>query len=360
MKNMQNSYYAIGLMSGTSLDGLDISYSHFTKNSNEWNFKLLKTKSISYSAELKNKLRNAIHLSGLDLTKFDVELGKYFANEVADFIQEENIIDVDVIGSHGHTVFHQPENGFTLQVGSATVIHERVKKIVVADFRSQDVVLGGQGAPLVPIGDKYLFSEYYYRINLGGFANVSFEEKGKIVAFDICAVNTVLNKYSNKLGLDYDDKGSIASKGKVISDLFIELEKIRYYSQKSPKSLGVEWNEMILFPILDKFSNYIIEDILHTYTLHVVSQINKVLLTNINKKVLVSGGGAFNEFLVSLLRESKRNVIIVESKEITDFKEAIIFSFLGVLKIRGEVNCLSEVTGAKKDHSSGIIYNFCL
>ena len=357
MKNIQNSYYAIGLMSGTSLDGLDISYSHFTNNGGEWSFKLLNTKSVSYSLELKNKLKNAVELSGLDLTKLDVELGKYFANEVYDFIQEENITVIDVIGSHGHTVFHQPQNDFTLQVGNGSIIHERVKKIVVADFRSQDVTLGGQGAPLVPIGDKHLFSEYYFRINLGGFANISFEDNGKIVAFDICAVNTVLNKYSNKLGLDYDDKGGIASKGEVISDLFVELEKIKYYSQKPPKSLGVEWNEKILFPILDKFSNYEIEDVLHTYTLHVASQINKVLAKS-NKKVLISGGGAFNEFLVSLLSETKKNIIIVESRDVTDFKEAIIFSFLAVLRIRGEVNCLAEVTGAMKNHSSGVIYDF--
>jgi len=357
---MQNSYYAIGLMSGTSLDGLDISYSHFIKKGDEWDFKLLNAKSVSYSLELKNRLKNAVHLSGLELTKFNVELGIYFANEVTNFITEENITLIDVIGSHGHTVFHQPESGFTVQIGSGSVIHEMVKKIVVSDFRSQDVVLGGQGAPLVPIGDKYLFSDYYFRINLGGFANISFEEKGKTSAFDICAVNTVLNKYSNKLGLDYDDKGNIASKGEVITDLFVELEKIEYYNQEPPKSLGVEWNDNVLFPILDKFSNLKIDDVMHTYTLHVISQINRVVHAKENKKVLVSGGGAFNEFLISLLSESGNNIIIVESKEITDFKEAIIFSFLAVLKIRGDVNCLAEVTGANKDHSSGVVNDFCL
>lgn len=357
MKNKLNSYFAIGLMSGTSLDGLDISYSHFTNNGDKWSFELLKNKSISYSPELKNRLTNSVELSGLDLTKLDVELGKYFANEVAKFIKEENITDIDVIGSHGHTVFHQPENGFTLQIGDASFIHQKTKKTVVANFRSQDVALGGQGAPLVPIGDKLLFSDYHYRINLGGFANISFEDNGYISAFDICAVNTILNKYSNKLGFEFDDRGQIAKKGKIIPDLMRELENIEFYKKSPPKSLGVEWNKEVLFPILAKYQNCNTEDILNTYTQHVASQIGDVL-NGENKKVLVTGGGAFNEYLISLIKEVSRNEIIIVSKEITDFKEAIVFSFLAILKLRGDVNCLSNVTGAKIDHSSGVVFDY--
>ncbi|MCK5907586.1 MAG: anhydro-N-acetylmuramic acid kinase [Flavobacteriales bacterium] len=353
----EKSYYAIGLMSGTSLDGLDIAYSHFVFKNDEWSFNLLSCKSVSYTAEMKSKLKSSIEMSGLELTKFDVDLGKFFAVEVEKFINEEKITRIDVIGSHGHTVFHQPEKGFTVQIGDASWIHNKTKKTVVADFRSQDVALGGQGAPLVPIGDKLLFSDYDYRINLGGFANISFEENGSTSAFDVCAVNTILNKYSNDLGYEYDDKGEMSKGGKIIPDLLIDLEAIDFYKQNPPKSLGVEWNKKVLLPILDKYSNKKIEDVMHTYTKHVASQISKVLRGN-GKKVLISGGGAFNDFLISLIKKDSSHEIIVEGKELTDFKEAIIFSFLAILRIRREVNCLAEVTGASADHSSGVVHNY--
>jgi len=360
IEKLKNSYYAIGLMSGTSLDGLDISYTYFVKEEGVWSFKLLKSKSVPYSSELKDKLRKATAFSGLDLVKFDVELGEYFAEELAQFIEEEEITEIDVVGSHGHTIFHQPENGFTLQIGKASLIYDKVKRTVVADFRSQDVALGGQGAPLVPIGDKYLFSDYDYRVNIGGFANVSFEKNDKTYAFDICAVNTVLNKYASLFGFEYDDKGEISKSGKLIPQLFDDLNRIEFYKQDYPKSIGVEWNDSVLFPILDKYSNNTIEDVMHTYTKHVALQISKVLHGN-GKKVLISGGGVFNEYLLSLIIENNpHNKIIVESKELSDFKEAIIFSFLAVLKIRNEVNCLSEVTGARLNHSSGVVYNYKL
>jgi anhydro-N-acetylmuramic acid kinase len=357
VKFAEKSYFAIGLMSGTSLDGLDISYSCFTHKNDVWSFKLISSKAVSYTSQLKDKLRNAIVMTGLELTKFDVELGKFYADEVAKFIDEEGVTEIDVIGSHGHTVFHQPENGFTLQIGDASWIHKKTRKIVVSDFRSQDVALGGQGAPLVPIGDKLLFSDYDYRINLGGFANISFESGDSTSAFDICAVNTILNMYSNKLGMEYDDKGKVSKNGNVIPEMFKDLEKIDFYKQSSPKSLGVEWNEKVLFPILDKYVSRKVEDIMHTYTLHVASQITKVLKGE-NKKILISGGGAFNDYLISLIRELSSHNIIIENRQITDFKEAIIFSFLAILKIRGEVNCLAEVTGASINHSTGVIHSF--
>ena len=356
-KLVEKSYYALGLMSGTSLDGLDISYSHFTFKNNTWAFELISCKSVSYTSELQNKLRNTTIMSGLELTKFDVELGKFYADEVEKFINEEGLTEIDVIGSHGHTVFHQPNKDFTLQIGNASWIHKKTRKTVVSDFRTQDVVLGGQGAPLVPIGDKLLFYNYDYRINLGGFANISFEENGSTSAFDICAVNTILNKYSNSLGMDYDDKGKVSKSGILIPEMLKELEKIEFYKQSPPKSLGVEWNEKVLSPILNKYTSSKIENVMHTYTLHVATQISKVLKGE-NKKALISGGGAFNDYLISLIRELTSHRIIIENIEITDFKEAIIFSFLAVLKIRGDVNCLSEVTGASTDHSSGVIHNF--
>jgi len=358
-KLAEKSYFALGLMSGTSLDGLDIAYSHFTFKNGEWTFKLLSSKSISYTSVFKNKLRDTVSMTGLELVEFDVELGKFFADELVRFIDEKQITEIDVIGSHGHTVFHQPEKGFTLQIGDASWIHKKTKKTVVADFRSQDVVLGGQGAPLVPIGDKLLFSDYDYRINLGGFANISFEYGDGTSAFDVCAVNTIFNKYANELGFEYDDKGDIAKSGNVINELLSELEEIDFYKQTPPKSLGVEWNEKVLLPILNKFIAKGIKDVMHTYALHVVSQLSKVLKGE-RKRVLISGGGAFNDYLISLIKEKTSHEIIIENIDITNFKEALIFSFLAVLKIEGEINCLAEVTGASMNHSSGVVYDFML
>jgi len=358
-ENVLTKYYAIGLMSGTSLDGLDIAYSLFTKIRDNWTFTLLKSKSISYSKELEYKLKNSTSMTALELSVLNTYYGKYLAQQVLAFIKENNISIIDVIASHGHTVFHQPDNGFTLQIGDAAWIYKETKITVVSDFRSQDIVLGGQGAPLVPIGDKLLFSEFDFRINLGGFANISYEKDDKTIAFDICPVNTILNKYANKLGLNFDDKGNISKSGKIIPNLLRKLNKIDFYYQKTPKSLGVEWNEKEMFPILKEYEDNKIEDVLHTFSHHVAKQVVSVMFGS-NKKVLISGGGAYNDFLISLIKKNTSNEIIIENNDVTEFKEAIIFGFLAVLRIRNEVNCLAEVTGAVKDHSSGVIIDFLI
>lgn len=354
---LKEEYYAIGLMSGTSLDGLDIAYVKFSREDGVWDFTLLKGKAVYYTAELKKTLKDSVHMSALQITELDTSYGKFLAKEVAKFISQEEITKIDVISSHGHTVFHQPQDGYTLQIGDASWINKATGVPVVCDFRSQDVTLGGQGAPLVPIGDRLLFSKYKYRINLGGFANISYEvEGGTTKAFDICAVNTVLNYYSNMFGFEYDDKGSISRSGKLIPELLEELNEISFYTNKAPKSLGVEWNDENLFPIINKFEGEKIEDIMHTYTKHVVDQIKNVLVDFGN--ILISGGGAFNDYLIESIKDSVLNSVIVEDSDTTDFKEAIIFSFLGLLRSQDEVNCLAEVTGAEFDHSSGIIFDF--
>ena len=354
-------FFAIGLMSGTSLDGLDLVYVSFTnekvKDYLSWSFKVINSKSVKYSSSMIDDLRGAVNFSALEITKLNTNYGKYLAEEVDIFIKEYKIEKVDVIGSHGHTVFHQPENGFTLQIGDASWINKKTKITVVSDFRTQDVVLGGQGAPLVPIGDKLLFSNYDFRINLGGFANISFQENDKTVAFDICAVNTVLNKYALKLGLDYDDKGKIASTGNLITEMLEDLNKIEFYDINVPKSLGVEWNNEVLYPILKKFDHLPIKDLLHTYCYHISEKILNEIKGK-DKSVLISGGGAFNDFLINLIKVNTENTIVIANNEITDFKEAIIFAFLAVLRINNLTNCLAEVTGADYDHSSGVIINF--
>ena len=243
-------FYAIGLMSGTSLDGLDIVYVKFQK-SDYANFEILLAETISYSDIWKKRLQNAINLDKNGTYVLHNEYGVFLGIKTKEFISKNNIQKLDFIASHGHTVFHQPEKGITLQVGDGEEILKATNCTVVADFRTQDVQLGGQGAPLVPIGDRLLFSGYQACVNLGGFANISYERNDLRIAFDICPVNIVMNYYSNKMGLEYDDKGALASKGTIHQGLLKELNSLTFYSKKPPKSLGLEWVQQYVFPLVD-------------------------------------------------------------------------------------------------------------
>ena len=245
-------FYVIGLMSGTSLDGLDIVYVKFQK-SDYANFEILLAETISYSDIWKERLQNAINLDKNGTYVLHNEYGVFLGIKTKEFISKNNIQKLDFIASHGHTVFHQPEKGITLQVGDGEEILKATNCTVVADFRTQDVQLGGQGAPLVPIGDRLLFSGYQACVNLGGFANISYERNDLRIAFDICPVNIVMNYYSNKMGLEYDDKGALASKGTIHQGLLKELNSLTFYSKKPPKSLGLEWVQQYVFPLVDKY-----------------------------------------------------------------------------------------------------------
>ncbi len=347
-----NKRYAIGVMSGTSLDGVDLVYVSFKKNET-YSFEIIHAKTIAYEDEWKEKLQNAFDESIQEIVKLDVEYGFYLGNLINDFIDEHQIETIEFIASHGHTILHDPSEGVTLQIGNGDVITQMTECKVVCNFRIQDVELGGQGAPLVPIGDKLLFSEYTYCLNLGGFANISFENNNKRIAFDICPVNIVMNHYTRKIGLEYDDKGTLASKGKLNRTLLEELNSLSFYASNEPKSLGYEFVVEVVFPMIDKF-NLPIEDILRTFTAHVVEQISKKI--NNQGDFLITGGGTYNIFLIEELKKKISNTIIVPKPMLIDFKEALIFAFLGLLRVDNQVNCLKSVTGAKKDHSSGQIY----
>ena len=353
-----NNWYVIGLMSGTSLDGIDLVFAKFTKDQ-VYSFEILKKESIDYSEKWKNMLFNAFNYSGEDLTKLDVNYGEFLAKKINNFIEKNSIKNVDFIASHGHTIFHQPHLNYTLQIGSGAVISAKTKLKVICDFRVQDVALGGQGAPLVPIGDKLLFGEYDFCLNLGGFANISYDN-GERVAFDICPVNIVMNHYTRKIDLDFDDKGKIASGGKVQTELLNELNNLTFYKGNKPKSLGYEFVIDTIIPIIEKH-NVTTPDILRTFVEHVAFQIAEIVNNRIvdeNEKVLVTGGGAFNNFLMERIAHYSNCGLEIPEKDIINFKEAIIFAFLGVLKDKNEVNCLKSVTGAKKDHSSGVVFEF--
>ena len=314
---------------------------------------------MEYPAEILEKLEIAKKISSENLLKLDVAYGKWLGRKVSDFISSEKI-HPDFVASHGYTVFHQPENNFTYQIGSGNEIFVECKIPVVYNFRQMDVSLGGQGAPLVPIGDQLLFGDYHYCLNLGGIANISTELFGKRIAYDIAPVNMILNPLAKKLGSAFDRDGTFASNGSVIKDLLDHLESLDYYKKVFPKSLGSEWVEENVISFCESH-NYDPKDVLSTLVEHIALRISgDVLLLqhqkrSINSKILVTGGGTKNAYLINKIKEKLKGIIEVEipALEIIDFKEALIFSFLGLLRLRNEPNCLASVTGASKDSSGG-------
>ena len=347
------SFYVIGLMSGTSLDGVDLVYVKFNQDE-EWNFEVINSKTYQYEDSVTELLTHISRKSLDEVKKIDIEYSKKLAILISQFIDEFSINKIDFISSHGHTAIHDPSNSFTYQIGNLPILSKQTNHNVICDFRVQDIELGGQGAPLVPVGEKYLFHEYDSFINLGGFANISYHTEGSLIAYDICPVNIVLNNLSKKIGKDFDDKGAIASSGKLILNLYRELEKLEYYQSSPPKSLGIEWVDANIFPLIKKYFDYPIEDLLNTLSNHIANQISNNL--NDIDKVLVTGGGAYNDYLIDIIRSKTDSEIIIPSKNIIEFKEALIFAFLGVLRYLNINNCYSSVTGASKDHCSGKIF----
>lgn len=353
---MQNqNYYVIGVMSGTSLDGVDLAYIHFNITNDIWAFNIIESETIGYSQIWLQQLRSAVEYSEEQLVDLDINYTKLLGEIISAFIKKYKIENLDAVSSHGHTILHQPNDGLTLQIGNLPAISQICNQTVVCDFRVQDVRLGGQGAPLVPIGDRILFSEYDFCLNLGGFSNISFEEKGQRIAFDISPVNTVLNYYANQLGLDYDDKGELAKTGKIDDKLLSELNKLDFYKKAYPKSLGFEFVKHTVLPLID---NYLIDvaDKLRTFIEHIVIQ-TSLALKDKKGKLLITGGGAYNTFLIERLKSYMPDVeIVIPELKVLEFKEALIFALLGVLRLRHENNVLSSVTGARIDHSSGNIF----
>jgi anhydro-N-acetylmuramic acid kinase len=353
----KNNYNVIGVMSGTSLDGVDLAHIEFSLNESKWNFEILESETIGYNKNWINHLKLAVDYPEIELEKLNATYTKLLATIISNFIEEHKIENLDAVCSHGHTILHQPQKGVTLQIGNLPEIATLTHQTVVCNFRVQDVKLGGQGAPLVPIGDRILFSEYDYCMNLGGFSNVSFEQNGERIAFDISPVNTVLNYYANQLGLNYDDKGTISRTGKVNENLLSKLNALDFYQQKFPKSLGFEFVKEVVLPMIESYK-IPIEDKLRTFTEHVALQ-TALALPNKKGRILITGGGAYNDFIIERIQYYLPEMeIIIPSAKILEFKEALIFALLGVLKLRDEINVLSSVTGAKMDHSSGIIYKF--
>jgi anhydro-N-acetylmuramic acid kinase len=360
-RNKKGSYKVIGAMSGTSLDGLDLAYCLFEQGEQGYTFRIEEAVTIPYPESWQQRLGSLVNASALELQEAHIELGRYMGQEVKKFIDQYSL-EPDLLSSHGHTIFHQPAKGFSLQIGDGYQLMLHSDCRVVNDFRSLDVALGGQGAPLVPIGDALLFSEYDFCLNLGGIANVSANKGGKRLAFDICPVNMVLNHLARQQGLAYDEGGRLAASGSPDSILLEMLDSLDFYQQQGPKSLGYEWVAAVVFPLL-RNNRLNTANLLHTFCRHVARQIRQSLQplasSSEKQKMLVTGGGAYNSFLVSLIGEELKPLnidVIVPDNQLIEFKEALVFAFLGVLRIRQEVNCLASVTGARQNSCGGILY----
>jgi anhydro-N-acetylmuramic acid kinase len=355
---MKNNYKVIGLMSGTSLDGLDIACVNFLKTEKGWEYFIGKTSTLRYSSPWLKSLANAHNLSGQELIALDAAYGNFLGKSCADFIKQ-NKIKADFISSHGHTIFHQPQRGFTYQLGNGNALHAATGLPVVFDLRSLDVILGGQGAPLVPVGDKFLFSDYDICLNLGGIANLSMDLKGKRIAYDICFCNMSLNYLMQKVKKNFDEGGTRAASGEINKPMFKKLGTIYEKLSVKKPSLGREIFEKQIKPLLDN-ENISLEDRLHTSVESTALEISKAIKTKKNANVLCTGGGAFNSFMISRILEfcGDDASLIIPEDEVVKFKEALVFAFLGVLRVVGEVNCLQSVTGASRDSSSGLMVGF--
>jgi len=352
-------YRILGLMSGTSLDGLDMAYVEFCRRDGQWRYALGPCETIPYTPEWRDRLRSAIDLPEHLHDELDREYGLLLGRLADEFLRRNQLV-VDAIGSHGHTSHHRPQEGITFQLGNGAELAGQAGTTVVCDFRSQDVGLGGQGAPLVPVGDRLLFRAYTFCLNLGGISNVSLEEEGRRIAYDIGLANLPLNYLSEQLGMPYDSEGKLARGGNLSIELLDELNRLAYYDQLPPKSTGLEWVRTEVYPLLDRYE-LPIEDKLHTVVAHNCQQIRKALKKHHpapGARVLVTGGGVRNLYLLEQLRQELDGIaeVVVPDQELIDYKEALVFALLAVLRLRNEVNVFSSVTGALRDHCSGRLY----
>ncbi len=352
------TYRILGMMSGTSLDGLDLALVALQLENGRWSYTLEATTCIPYEDQRRKEMDQAIRLQAPELLALHAAYGRWLGDQARAFLEQIGG-EVDAIASHGHTVHHRPEQGFTFQLGCPQQIALRTGIPAIGDFRSLDVALGGQGAPLVPIGDQLLFGSFDFCLNLGGISNLSFEREGKRIAFDIGIANMLLNHICRGAGLEYDEGGALARSGNLNPDLLRELDGLEYYQKPLPKSTGFEWFRDAILPVLSRYPDRL-ENLLHTATLHVARQAGRTLreLSSGQGQVLVSGGGALNTYLMEKLSEAAGSElkIVIPDPELIAYKEALVFALLGALRLEGQSNVLASVTGASRDSCSGVLY----
>lgn len=367
-------YNVIGLMSGSSLDGIDIAFVEFTETAGKWNYEIKCAACIEYSNQWLEKLKSAIYLSAREYQLLHTDYGRFLGETINEFIDKFHLQhQVSLIASHGHTTFHMPEKKMTHQLGDGAAIAAETKLPVVSDLRALDIAFGGQGAPIVPLGEKLLFPEYHYFLNIGGIANISinskqannadsFSAKNEIIAFDICAANRVLNMLAGEKELQYDEDGKIASAGKINEDLLSKLNSLNYYLLPYPKSLANSFGTDIIYPLIKSF-DLSTEDCLCTYVEHIALQIKNTVISFFPKSevqpLMITGGGAFNKFLVKRISMHLAAVnfeVFIPEDEVVNYKEALIMALLGTLRWREQYTILSSVTGALRNSIGGALW----
>lgn len=362
-------YKAIGIMSGSSLDGLDIVFAAFQEIAGKWNYEIISSACISYEKIWEQNLRDADTLFAKEYFLLHTKYGEYIGQKINEFIDEKKLHhQVNLICSHGHTTFHLPKKKMTHQLGDGAAIAAKTQLPVVTDLRSMDVAFGGEGAPIVPLGEKLLFNDYHYFLNIGGIANISANKENGIIAFDVCAANRVLNMLANEKGMAYDDKGLLCSRGRIHEDLLKKLNELKYYQLSYPKSLANSFGIEIVYPLIKSF-HISIEDALRTYAEHICIQIKTCLTDRQDslrkfknedaKKLFITGGGAFNNFLIERLQKNLEEInfeIFIPQDDVVKYKEALIMAFLGVLRWREQYTVLSSVTGATRNSIGGALW----
>ncbi|HEY5405741.1 MAG TPA: anhydro-N-acetylmuramic acid kinase [Ginsengibacter sp.] len=355
-------YKVIGIMSGSSLDGIDIVYAELQEQAGSWQYEIQHAECSPYDSEWSKKLQQSINLSAKDYLLLHTEYGQFIGKKINEFIEKNNLQhNVNLVSSHGHTTFHLPENKMTHQLGDGAAIAAETKLPVVSDLRSIDVAFGGQGAPIVPLGEKLLFSQYNYFLNIGGIANISVHQQNRVVAFDVCAANRVLNMLANEKGFAYDGEGKIASRGSVNEDLLNRLNMLEYYQLSYPKSLANTFGTELVYPLL-RSSGISVEDGLRTYTEHISIQIKnslRLFKESNTQYLFITGGGAFNTFLMERLQSHLREInfeISVPDSDTIKYKEALIMGLLGALRWREQYTVLSSVTGASQNSIGGALW----
>lgn len=357
-------------MSGSSLDGLDIAYVHFNENGGKWSFEIVYSECIPYNEHWRSRLTNSTRLSAIEYLLLHSDYGHYLAECVNQFIDKNELQhQVDIISSHGHTTFHLPAKRMTAQLGDGAALAGVTQLPVVTDLRSIDVAFGGQGAPIVPVGEKLLFPDIDYFLNLGGIANLSSLKNDDPLAFDICAANRVLNLLVEEIQLQFDKDGKLASTGKINDDLLNLLNDLPYYDLPHPKSLPNSFGTDEVYPLVKKF-DLSLADALRTYVEHIAIQVKNALIkirsyqgsfenTNTHPLLLITGGGALNSFLMMRLKDHLRTTgidVVVPSPEIINYKEALIIALIGTLRWREEYNVIASVTGARRNSIGGALW----
>ena len=343
---------AIGLMSGSSLDGIDLALVRFTSDGGHYTYKILEAETLPYPVSWQHRLANAFLAKPEDLVPLDKEYGTYLGQRVLEFVERHHVAP-DFVASHGHTIFHKPEQRYTLQIGEGQALADASGLTVVNDFRTEDVLKGGQGAPLVPIGDQLLFSDYDICLNIGGIANLSYEHDGRRIAYDICIANQALNWLAQREGQDYDQDGLIAQRGKVNVALLKQLDDHAFFHQAPPKSLGREFFETYQKQALEAYGT---AEAMATFVEHIAKQIGQSTTMLPQGKMLITGGGAHNKYLVERIQQHTQHQVVIPDSQTVDYKEALIFALLGLLRLEGRTNVLCSVTGAPTDSCSGKIW----